>query len=258
MTTENDVRIGVPLEQFREAVRSWSAEEMRWRVIPAGDHLSKMLLPEVAWWRSLWSGVQDWFRPLPPLDVTSKPVLVKDIWGQYGRQKKSWVMSVGLQAAAVAVVFTLAVSPVVRQQVTKSVALIMPVDMANVAAKPKAVLKKQGGGGGDRSLLPASYGRLAPFKREVFVPPAAVVPNLEAKLTMDSALLGPELNPVKLDLPIGDPWGKIGPASNGTGSGGGVGTGDGGGQGPGKGKEQVRVMADGGSATVCIGSGRVA
>jgi TonB family protein len=130
----------------------------------------------------------------------------------------------------------MAVSPVVRQQVTKSVQLIMPVDVAEMAAKPKVMVKKQGGGGGDRSLLAASYGRLAPFKREVFVPPAAVVPNLEAKLTMDSALLGPELNPVKLDLPIGDPWGKIGPASNGPGSGGGVGTGEGGGQGPGKGK----------------------
>jgi periplasmic protein TonB len=234
-----DVRIGVPLGQFREAVRNWSAAEMRWRVIPQGDHLSRLMLPEtveVSWWRSLAAGVRDLFRPLPPLDVTSKPVLVKDIWGQYGRQKKSWVVSVGLQSAAVAGVFAMAVSPVVRQQVRERVTLIAPVDAPLELKKPAVVRPKGGGGGGDRSILPASYGRLARFAREQFTPPAAVVPNPQARLTVDPTLIGaPELNVAKVDLPIGDPWGKIGPASNGPGSGGGVGSGHDGGQGPGGG-----------------------
>ena len=76
-------------------------------MIPASDHLERMLLPasiDVPWYRSLWSGIRATFAPEPPpLDVTSKPVLVSNIWGQYGRQKKSWVMSVALQSAVGAV-----------------------------------------------------------------------------------------------------------------------------------------------------------
>src|SRR5215831_4614431 len=146
---DSDVSISVPLGQFREAVKNWSAAEIRWRVIPAGDHLSRLLLPEtveVAWWRSLADGVRDLLRPLPPLDVTSKPVLVKDIWGQYGRQKKSWLMSMGLQSAAVAAIFGAAVSPAVRQPLMKSMQLIAPVDAPADLPKP-AIVKPRGGGG---------------------------------------------------------------------------------------------------------------
>ena len=38
---------------------------------------------------------------VPPLDVTSKPVLVRNIWDQNSRQKKAWALSVTLQAAVV-------------------------------------------------------------------------------------------------------------------------------------------------------------
>src|ERR1035441_1899089 len=98
------------IAHFRGAVRNWSdrarakdrAAELRWTVIPASDHLERLLLPalDLPWYRSLWSGIHDLFQPAPPLlDITSKPVLVRNIWGQYGRQKKSWVMSVALQSA---------------------------------------------------------------------------------------------------------------------------------------------------------------
>ena len=92
-----------PLTHFRGAVRNWSdrasvkdrAAEHRWTVIPASDHLERLLLPatlDVPWYRSLGSGIREFFQPAPPpLDVTAKPVLVREIWGQYGRQKKSWV-----------------------------------------------------------------------------------------------------------------------------------------------------------------------
>src|ERR1039458_9529377 len=105
------------IAHFRGAVRNWSdrarakdrAAELRWTVIPASDHLERLLLPalDLPWYRSLWSGIHDLFQPAPPLlDITAKPVLVRNIWGQYGRQKKSWVMSVALQSAVVVLVFT--------------------------------------------------------------------------------------------------------------------------------------------------------
>ena len=226
------------LEHFRGAVRGWSdrSAEQRWTVIAGTDNLERLLLPaslDVPWYRSLWGGVIELFQPTPPpLDVTSKPVLVRNIWGQYGRQKKSWVMSVVLQSAVVLSVFAAAITPTVRQTIASKVTLVAPLDLAPNENKP---LTRGGGGGGDRSLLEASKGRLPKAALKQFTPPAAVVANLEPKLTMDPTIIAPP----DLQLPnvnmaqYGDPLGKIGPASNGTGSGGGIGSGKGGGVGPG-------------------------
>ena len=94
-----------------------------------------------------------------------------------------------------------------------------------------------GGGGGDRSPLPASKGRLPKPALRQFVPPSAVVSNIAPKLTMEASILAPpdvSLPTVNL-ANYGDPLGKIGPPSNGMGSGGGIGSGKGGGVGSGSG-----------------------
>jgi TonB family protein len=171
------------------------------------------------------------------MDVTSKPVLVRDIWGQYGRQKKSWLMSVALQSAAVAAVLAAAATPVVQQKVRDTVTLIMPVDLAPPAAPVKKNVMQGGGGGGDRSPLPASKGRLPKFALQQFTPPQQVVANLNPKLSMDPTLIGPpDLKLPNVDMAqYGDPLAKIGPPSNGPGSGGGIGSGKGGGIGSGSG-----------------------
>jgi TonB family protein len=239
--------LALPLSGFRGAVRTWSdqvgardrAAELRWTVIPASGHLERLLLPsaiDVPWYRSLWSGLRDLFQPEPPpLDITSKPVLVSNIWGQYGRQKKSWVMSVAMQSAFAALVFTVALTPTVRRKMNP-VSLVAP-DLS--AYQPQAAVKKDrtagGGGGGDRSPLPASKGRAPKFALKQFTPPSAVVANLNPKLTMDPTLIGPpDLQPPNVNMSqFGDPLGRIGPASNGPGSGGGIGSGKGGGVGSG-------------------------
>src|SRR5258705_1490651 len=67
------------------------------------DHLSRLYAQDVEapWYKTFIENLKDTFnRPkLPPLEVTSQPVPVKDIWGLYGRQKKSWMVSTGFQAA---------------------------------------------------------------------------------------------------------------------------------------------------------------
>jgi TonB family protein len=244
-TIEKDAALRAPLEHFRCAVRNWSDRagdpDTRFTVIPATDHLGRLLLPDtlgVPWYSSLWSGLRDLFQPAPPLlDITSKPVLVREIWGQYGRQKKSWVMSVGLQSAAVAIVFTAAVTPAVVQQVHKYMPLTAPVDPPPLAAKPATLKPHGGGGGGTRDPLPASFGKPPKFSPMPFTPPAAVVPNIEARLTMDPALLGPpDLKVPTVDTDrIGDPLSKFMIPSNGPGKNGGIGDGDRGGIGPGDG-----------------------
>jgi protein TonB len=234
------------LASFRGAVRDWSersgvkdrAAEMHWTVIPATDHLQRLLLPaslDGPWYRSLWGNLRDFLRPdRAPLDITSKPVLVREIWGQYGRQKKSWVMSAALQSAVVLLVFTLVTSKVVPQKVLSIIQLVEP-DLAPYEPKAAPARDKMGGGGGggDRSALPASKGRLPKASLRQFAPPMAVVNNPDPRLTMEPSLIAPpDISLPRVNMAqYGDPLARIGPPSNGPGSGGGIGSGSGGGVG---------------------------
>ena len=71
-------------------------------------------------YRFTWSNVCEFVAPAPPpLDITSKPVLVRNIWGQYGRQKKSWAMSLALQSATVVLLITAASSKIAPQKIAQ-------------------------------------------------------------------------------------------------------------------------------------------
>ena len=98
------------------------------------DHLNRLLVKEVEepWYKTFIQNVKDAINPpkLPPLEVTSKPIAVKEIWGLYGRDKKSWMMSTGLQSLAVVAVVILGATPAVQQKVKETVTLIMPTDLA--------------------------------------------------------------------------------------------------------------------------------
>ena len=238
------------LAHFRGAVRNWSesipvrecAAEPGLRVIPAADHLHRLLTPaslEMPWYRSLFANIRDVLAPQPPLlDLTSKPVLVKNIWGQYGRQKKSWAISVALQSAGVLLLAVMASTKVAPQKFALFIPLLDP-SLAPYSPPPAHHRDDLagGGGGGDRSPLPASRGRLPKAALRQFTPPMAVTNNANPKLAIEPSILAPpdvvlpEVNMAQ----YGDPLAKIGPLSNGPGSGGGIGSGSGGGVGSGKG-----------------------
>ena len=208
----------------------------------ADDHLSRLLVSEIEepWYRSFVRNFQELIHPpkLAPLEVTSKPVAVKDIWGLYGRQKKSFMMSTGFQVALVILAFTALSNKTVQEKVKQTVSLVLPIDTAPPpVAPPKKDVMHGGGGGGDRSPLPASKGRLPKAALRQFVPPQAVINNTNPKLTMEPTILAPpDVKLPDVNMPnYGDPLGKIGPPSNGTGSGGGIGSGKGGGVGSGTG-----------------------
>ena len=141
-------------------------------------------------------------------------------------------MSVTIHCAIVALLFLAGASPKFRgtvQPVLDRIRLISPYITSTHTG---------GGGSGDRSLLPASKGRLPRIAPRQFTPPLVVLHNMDPKLPMEPALVMPadvRLPQVAL-LSLGDPWGKSGPPSNGTGKGGGIGDGDGTGLGPGKGR----------------------
>src|SRR5947207_6706192 len=210
--------------------------------VSADIHLQRLLAADVEepWYKSLIQNIKDLINPpkLPPLEVTSKPIAVKDIWGLYGRKKKSWAMSTGVQIVAVVAVLVASTNKAVQDKVKEFVPLIAPIDLAPPPVAPvKKDIMQGGGGGGDRSPLPAAKGRLPKFALKQFTPPMQVVPNPNPKLSMDPTLIGPpdlKLPNVNMDQ-YGDPLAKIGPPSNGPGSGGGIGSGKGGGIGSGSG-----------------------
>jgi len=201
------------------------------------DHLARLLVDDIEdpWYKSFWQNVKDAINPpkLPPLELTSQPVTVKDIWGLYGRQKKSFVMSTGFQVVVVLAALWIFSIPAVQKTMQKGVAVFLP----DLSPAPEMKIDKGGGGGGNRSPLPASKGALPKVAPRQFTPPSAVVQNLNPKLVMDPTIIAqPDAKLPQIDSPnYGDPLSKFGVLSNGTGSGGGIGSGSGGGVGPGHG-----------------------
>ncbi len=210
--------------------------------IPADAHLTRLIATELVdlpWYRSLYGNLREVIRPprLPPLQVTSHPVAVKDIWGLYGRQKKSFAMSVGFQAALLTAVVLAGLS---NSRVPRDVGRIIqhvywdPPMAVVPRTHPSAALG--GGSGGTRSPLPASPGVLAQASPRKYVPPEAVPNNTDPKLPMKPTIVmieAPDNDPsIK---PYGDPWARNGPPSDGPGYGGGIGDNCCGGQGPGHG-----------------------
>lgn len=205
-------------------------------------HLDRLLVSEVQtpWYKSFVANIKDVFNPpkLPPLEVTSKPVAVKDIWGESTHKKTAGSLSLTLHVIALTLLVSLGTSETVQQKAKEAVSLFAPADLAPyVAAPPKKQVMGGGGGGGDRSPLPPSQGKLPKIARRQFTPPSAVVTNPNPKLVMEPTIV------VQPDAPLpqiaaqnyGLPTGIPGPPSNGPGSGGGIGTGRGGGVGSGSG-----------------------
>jgi TonB family protein len=205
-------------------------------------HLTRLYRPAIGelWFVSLIRTLSDFIRPpeLPPLQVTSKPADVKEIWGLYDRDKKSSVLSLAVHACFVILLFTLASSKTIQSTTKRVVSLVAP-DIAPYVPKMAARREQTGGGGGggDRSPTPASRGRLPKPSMKQFTPPMAVVSNTAPKLLMDPTIIAPPDTPLpNVSLPNwGDPLAKVGPPSNGPGSGAGIGSGSGGGVGSGNG-----------------------
>jgi len=209
----------------------------------ADDHLNRLLVAEVEqpWYGSFLRNVKEAILPpkLPPLEVTSKPVTVKDIWQGSGVSGRGVGSSVLLHVVGIAALVFLASMKPVQTAVAKTISLVAPTDLAPFIpdVKPKENKMQGGGGGGDRSLLPASKGQAPRAAAKQFVPPAAVVNNPNPKLLMEPTLvMQADAKLPNVNMPVwGDPLARVGPPSNGTGSGGGIGSGSGGGIGPGRG-----------------------
>ena len=200
------------------------------------DNLDRLLISnvEVPWYQSLVENVRELINPpkLPPLDITSKPVAVKDIWSRDGKKKFSTLYSLGIHLALVLLIVLVGTNKVVQQKAKETISLIAPDLAPYEPPMPKQTKKAGGGGGGgDRSLLEASKGKLPRVAPKQFTPPMVVVNNPDPKLVMEPTILAPPNTPLpQVNMAVlGNPLGALGPPSNGTGSGGGIGSGRGGG-----------------------------
>jgi len=86
---------------------------------------------EQSLWRSLLSNLRDTFFPekLPPLKLTSQPVRVRDIWGDYNNRKPATVGSLivhGLMLAALIFISIVGARAVKQQIQTPVVELVAP------------------------------------------------------------------------------------------------------------------------------------
>jgi TonB family protein len=213
-----------PLDQTPiDAATAFSGLMVRISVQPvaAEAHLARLLAPdtEVPWYKTIAANVRDFVRPekLPPLELTSRPVAVKDIWGA-GTSRKALASSVLLQGALVASLVLIGTNEQVKQ-VIRNVVLVAPPPPPS-----KPVEVKQATGGGAQSPLPALKAQLPKPAPRVFTPPLVTIEH--PLLTMDPSLVAAPDAWAAPTGAIGNPLGVIG-GGGGLGSGGGIGNGRG-------------------------------
>ena len=218
-------------------------------LIPPSQQEDLHLLPKTTMDESLFASLVDnvkaAFFPekLPPLQLTSRPVKVRDIWDRDSYKKQSAGVSLVVHIAmvggliAISIIGARAVKNIEKPKAT--VNLIAP----DLTPQLPMTHKKEpssggGGGGGDRDKLQAPKGKLPKLAMEQITPPAIVIRNDNPKLPVEPTVVVPPQIKLASNMPnIGNPLTAVpsGPPSNGTGSGGGIGSGSGGGVGSGTG-----------------------
>ncbi len=203
------------------------------------DHLEHLLTPaslDVPWYRTIFKTIKETINPpkLPPLEITSKPVPVADMWGFYGgNETKAGVSSLLIHVAVVGLVLFIGTLKPVQNLIREQITPLFAPDL-----KPYLPQKKDqmhgGGGGGTRSPLDASKGKLPKIAPRQFTPPR-VDPPENPKLPMMPTIVADAPIPNVNALNYGDPLSRLGVPSNGSGLGGGIGSGIGGGVGSGRG-----------------------
>jgi periplasmic protein TonB len=194
-------------------------------------HLQHLLTPaslETPWYREIFKNIKEAINPpkLPPLEVTSKPVAVPDMWGFYGgNEKTAGISSILIHIGVIALILFLGSLKPVRKLIQDHVMIFTP-DLKPYM--PKKDTMHGGGGGGTRSPLDASKGKLPKIAPRQFTPPR-VDPPENPKLPMIPTIVADVPPPNVNALNYGDPLSHLGVPSNGTGLGGGIGSGVGGG-----------------------------
>src|SRR6195256_4135252 len=212
-----------------------------------GAAASRMTVDWEPFYKVFFQNIRDLISPpkLPPLNVTSRPVKVKDIWSKDKAFGPSQAIALGVHVGiTLLILFPLYRFATTAAQTPVNNQLVTPLDISDYAMKlpPGKDKAGGGGGGGERAPLPPTKGKLPKWSMTQIAPPM-VHPNPESKI--EATLLDPP--DLKIPSPnldnYGDPLQRLvngsgapgGGSGIGTGTGTGIGSGEGGGLGPGAG-----------------------
>jgi TonB family protein len=209
--------------------------------VPENYYRGEATLPVVEmqpWYADLPGTLKSLFEKPKPIEMTSQPVDVPEIWTDYQPQKASWMNSMLVHALVLtALILPFYIKHLFSRPAPQPKYVAVDISPYLPQLPPSAKKAGGGGGGGDRTPAPASKGMAPKFSRTQFTPPMAKIPIVHPQLPMPPTLLGPpELKvPQVPQANWGDPHGVPGPPSNGPGTGGGIGSGNGTGIGSGEG-----------------------
>jgi len=193
-------------------------------------------------WKSLFHAFSEFFFPkkLPPLELQSKPIPVKDIWGFYNYKKNGVLGSTAVHALVLGLIMGVTFITIPRPvpAAPKPQINTKLIDPDDYPLKPAKTQAGGGGGGGDHDLLRASVGRLPRSSMRQITPPAAVIRNPTPRLAVEPTVIVPPDIKLAMNtklLNLGDLKSSAVIPSNGPGAYGGIGPGSDGGVGPGHG-----------------------
>ncbi len=190
---------------------------------------------------SFWQNLRDTFFPkkLPPLEVTSKPVPVKEIWSKDTQFTRVQALSVTVHVGILLLIIFPLLMEIPSPNTTKASNMqVQQLDISPYLPRLKPAPKRAGGGGGggQHMRLPASRGMAPKFSWNQITPAMVKTPP-HPLYAMQPTVLGPPQ--LKIPQPKmnnwGDPLAKVLNDSSGSGGGGGIGSGNSGGVGSGSG-----------------------
>jgi protein TonB len=186
-----------------------------------------------------WQNLKDTISPkkLPPLQTTSKPVDVPEIWSKNPQFTRVQALSVAFHVVVLVLLILPFLPELMSPATTKASSNISVTEISPYLPKLAPAAKKAGGGGGQHDIAPATRGQAPKFSLTQFSKPLAR-PPVDPKLPITPTLLGnPALNVPNITAQNwGDPLSKVlGTDSLGQGNGTGIGNGNGAGLGPGEG-----------------------
>lgn len=212
------------------------------RPTPRGKIQSDLLVDWGGGVSGFWRNIHDAIFPpkLPPLQVTSKPVDVPEIWSKNTQFTRVQALSIAFHVLVIVLLIVPLLPEILSPPTTKASNVnVTPLDLTSPYLPKLAPAAKRaggGGGGGEHAVLAASRGKAPKFDWTQITPPM-VKPMVNPRLAVTPTVLGPP----QLKVPEsnaqnwGDPLAKVINDSSGTGGGGGIGSGNGGGVGSGEG-----------------------
>ncbi len=192
-------------------------------------------------WKSLFQGLGEFFFPikLPPLNLESNPIPVRDIWGFYSYKKNGALGSTAAHILVLGLILGITLRIPRPLPATPKPNIDKWIVFSDFPLKPAKTQSHGGGGGGDQDPLQASVGRLPKPSMLQITPPAAVIRNPTPRLAVEPTVIVPTDVTLARNrkMPnLGDPNSPAAVPSNGPGSNSGIGPGANGGDGPGDGR----------------------